>query len=162
MTGWKKMCCAVDFGDPSRAAMEEAAYLASRLDGDLTLVHVHVPPPPAAGDVLVSSRGVTLAQAAEDEEQLERWRVEAERSAGRPVRSQILSGDPAGEVLRYAREEHCDVVVVGTHGRTGLSRAVLGSVAERIARLAPCAVAVIHDHGVRERHEVAEETSLYH
>lgn len=162
MIGWKKICCAVDFADPSRVAMEEAAELAKRLDAELTLVHVRVPPPSAASDVLVSSRGLTRVQAEKDEETLARWLADAERRAGRPVQSRVISGDPAAGILRHARDERCDVVVVGTHGRTGIARVVLGSVAERVARQAPCAVLVIHDHGLREKEEVAEEAAPYH
>lgn len=162
MTGWKNICCAVDFADPSRAAMEEAASLAGRLEAELTLVHVQVPPPSAAGDVLVSSRGRLQAEAEAGEELLARWRQDAERLAGRPVRSRTRSGDPAAEILRHAAEESCDVVIVGTHGRTGVSRLVLGSVAERVTRGAPCPVLVVHAHELREKEEIAEEAALYH
>lgn len=162
MIGWTKICCAVDLSEPSRVAMEEAAWLANRLGAELTLVHVHIPPPAAASDVLVSSRGGALARAHENEETLARWLADAERGAGRPARSRILSGDPAAEILRYAGEERCDLVVVGTHGRTGLTRVVLGSVAERVARQAPCPVLVVHGRDLREKEEIAEEASLYH
>jgi nucleotide-binding universal stress UspA family protein len=143
MTDWKKICCAVDFAEPSRIAMEHAAELAKRFEAELVLVHVVVPPPPAASDILVSSRGVATAAAEEHERTLEEWRLDAERRAARPVRARVLSGDPAAEVLRQAREERCDLVVVGTHGRTGLKRLVLGSVAARIARESACPVLVV-------------------
>jgi nucleotide-binding universal stress UspA family protein len=161
VTQWKKICCAVDFGDASRVAKEQAADLASRFEGELTLVHVVVLPPPAASDVLVSSRTLASVQAREDEEQLARWRTEAEARAGRPAGSRVLSGDPATEIVRHAREEHCDLIVMGTHGRTGLPRLVLGSVAERVARRSPCPVLVVHNHGVLENEEIAEEAAQY-
>ncbi len=161
MIDWKKIFCAVDFADPSRAAMEQAADLAKRFEAELTLVHVLIPPPPAASDVLVSSRGLAGAKAEEDEERLARWRADAERRAGRPARSRVLSGDPAGEIVRHAREERCDLLVVGTHGRTGIPRLALGSVAERVARRSPCPVLVVHDHGALEKEAVADEIAQY-
>ncbi len=161
MIDWKKICCAVDFAEPSRVAMEQAADLTKRFGAELTLVHVAVLPPPAANDVLVSPRTLVSMQTREYEETLARWRADAEGRAGRPVRSRVLSGDPTEEIVRHAREEGCDLVVVGTHGRTGIPRVVLGSVAERVARRLPCPVLVVHDHGVLEREEVAGESALY-
>jgi universal stress protein A len=154
MIQWKEICCAVDFGDPSRAAMEEAVDLAARFEADVTLVHVVLPPTQAASDVLVSSRGIAEARAEEEVEALAQWHAAAERRAGRPVRWRVLTGDPAAEIVRYAREQHCDLLVVGTHGRTGVRRLVLGSVAERVVRESPCAVLVVHGPGAGEK-EVA-------
>lgn len=161
MTDWKRICCAIDFGEPSRVAMEQAADLARRFEAELVLVHVVVPPPPAASDVLVSSRGVATVAAEEHERTLEEWRAEAERRAGRPARSRVLSGAPAAEILRHAREEGCDLLVIGTHGRTGISRLVLGSVAARVARESPCPVLVVRDHSSLEKERNAEEASQY-
>ena len=161
MSGWKRICCAIDFAEPSRAAMEEGADLARRFEADLVLVHVRVPPPPAASDVLVSSRGAMQVEAEEQVKTLEEWRAEAGRRAGRPAQARVLSGDPAAEVLRHAREERCDLLVVGTHGRTGLSRMVLGSVAERIVRQAECPVLVVHDRRSLEKDREREEAEQY-
>jgi nucleotide-binding universal stress UspA family protein len=161
MIEWKRICCAVDFEAPSRVAMERAAELAGRFEGELTLVHVLVRPPPAASDVLVSSRGAVAEENEEREERLPTWRADAERRAGRPVHARLLSGDPAVEIVRHAREERFDLVVVGTHGRTGIPHLVLGSVAERVARQCPCPVLVVHDHGVIEQEELAEEAAPY-
>jgi nucleotide-binding universal stress UspA family protein len=161
MIEWKKICCAVDFADPSRVAMEQAADLAKRFEAELTLIHVRVPPLAAGSDVLVSSRTLASVQAREDEEMLARWRAYAERRSGRPTGSLVLWGDPAAEIMRHAREAPCDLLVVGTHGRTGLPRLVLGSVAERVARQSACPVLVVHDHGVVEKGELADEIAQY-
>lgn len=161
MSGWKRICCAIDFAEPSRAAMEEGADLARQFEADLVLVHVLVPPPPAASDVLVSSRGVMQLEAEAHEKTLEEWRAEAGRRAGRPVQARVLSGDPAGAVLRQARDEDCDLLIVGTHGRTGLARMALGSVAERIVRQAECPVLVVHDRRSLEKARNREEAEQY-
>ena len=161
MTEWKKICCAVDFGEPSRMALFRAADSARRFEGELTLVHVAVPPVAAASDVLVSSRVVVAGEAGEHQELLAQWKIDAEARLARPVRTLVLTGDPARQLVRHAREEQCDLVVVGTHGRTGLSRAVLGSVAERIARSCPCPVLVVHDDAALEKDAAAEEAAQY-
>ena len=161
MKAWKKICCAVDLEVQSRVAMAQAADLATTLDAELTLVHVIAPPLEAASDVLVSSRGLASVDAQEAEATLARWRADAEGLAGRPVSARVLQGEPAAEIVRHAREERCDLLVLGTHGRTGMSRLVLGSVAERVARRSPCPVLVVHDHEAIEGRDVAEEAGQY-
>jgi nucleotide-binding universal stress UspA family protein len=161
MLEWREICCAVDFADPSRVAMRQAADVARRFEAELTVVHVLVPPPAGASDVLVSSRGLAAVEAERAQEMLAAWRADAERRAGRTVRSRVLWGDPAAEIVRHARDERCDLLVVGTHGRTGVARLFLGSVAERVVRQSSCPVLVVHDHGVLEREEVAREIAQY-
>jgi nucleotide-binding universal stress UspA family protein len=66
----------------------------------------------------------------------------------------LLYGDPASEIVRLAGEEQVDLIVMGTHGRTGLMRLLMGSVAEAVVRRAPCPVLTI-----REPHEVPADTA---
>ncbi len=160
MLGWKKICCATDFSEPSRIAMLDAAELARRLEADLELVHVHTPPPMGT-DVLAANVAMPELALAELEETLARWRDEAERLLGRAVRSTVLSGDAAGEIVRLARERGLDVVVVGTHGRRGLKRFVIGSVAERVVREAPCVVIVARRREETVANEIAAEAVGY-
>jgi nucleotide-binding universal stress UspA family protein len=142
MLEWRKLCCATDYSEPSRLAMLKAAELARRLDADLELVHVH-PAPSVATDMLVTPEDLGGAAAVEAESALARWQDEAERLVGRPVRVTLCVGDPAGELVRLAHERAFDAIVLGTHGRRGLKRFVLGSVAERVVREAPCMVLVV-------------------
>ena len=65
------------------------------------------------------------------------------RAAGVSCRTKFVDGNPATEIVGYAHENDADVLVVGTHGRTGLARAMLGSVAEKIIRHARCAVLTV-------------------
>src|SRR5213079_2794564 len=60
-----------------------------------------------------------------------------------PVYHVLLDGDPAAEIARYAADAGIDVIVIGTHGRTGVDRLVMGSVAEKVMREAPCSVLVV-------------------
>lgn len=68
------------------------------------------------------------------------------------VQYQVAEGDPAAAIVRAAKETNCDLIVMGTHGRTGLSRFLMGSVAEQVVRLAPCLVMTV-------RNQVPTETS---
>ncbi len=139
---WKKIVCAVDFSEGARAALEEAADLARRTGAQLTLVHVYEPAPPLAGDLAAWPADVLEETAYELGRVLETWKVDAERLAEMPVRALLLTGPPASEIVRCARDGGFDLIVMGTHGRGGLARVVLGSVAERVVRQAHCPVLV--------------------
>jgi universal stress protein A len=142
MAEWKRFCCAVDFSEPSRLAAREAAELVRRYEGELELLHVHPPAPPTVSvEAIPAMHDVQLA-IGELLEQLAPWVEETGRIARRPVRSSVVSGNPADEIVRFARERGTDVLAVGTQ-RKGLARLLLGSVAERVVREAPCAVLVI-------------------
>jgi nucleotide-binding universal stress UspA family protein len=60
-----------------------------------------------------------------------------------PVDHRLAEGDPAAEILRAAADTRCDLIVLGTHGRTGLTRLLMGSVAEQVVRKAPCPVLTV-------------------
>lgn len=64
-----------------------------------------------------------------------------------PIRAVITKGDPAVEIVRVAHEERCDIVVLATHGRTGLNHVMVGSIAERVVRTAACPVLTIRPAG---------------
>jgi nucleotide-binding universal stress UspA family protein len=64
-----------------------------------------------------------------------------------PITGDLIQGDPVGEIIRVAREEDCDMIVMGTHGRAALEHALLGSVAEKVVRKAPCPVLTVRKPG---------------
>jgi universal stress protein A len=161
MAEWKKILCAIDFSDLSRAALAEAAALARRLDAELALVHVYEPPPPVALDVVVPTEGLFETAAADIESRLASWTTDAQTLAGRPVRGVVRVGTPATEIVHCAAEDRADLVVVGTHGRSGLKHLVLGSVAERVLREAACPVLVVHDGARTEAAAIAAEVAQY-
>jgi universal stress protein A len=143
MAEWKRFCCAIDFSEPSRLAMQDAAELTRRFDGQLELLHVHPPSAPAVAiEPVPAPPDVVQAAVHELRDTMAPWEEEAARIARRPVRSTLSPGSPADEIVRFARERAMDVVVLGTHGRQGLERLLLGSVAERVVREAPCPVIV--------------------
>jgi universal stress protein A len=143
MAEWKRICCAIDFSDSSRMALREAADHARRFEGELTLIHVYEAPEPGAADVLSSPPELFERASRETRDALERWRAEAEGSAGRPVHATVQVGDVSVELARFVTEGNFDLVVMGTHGRKGFQRMMLGSVAERVVRRAACSVLVV-------------------
>jgi nucleotide-binding universal stress UspA family protein len=142
---WKRICCPVDFSDASRAAMEVACDLARRFGAELVLLHAYPIPGYTFPDGSVVASPTMMQELAEQaQKHLEEWRQEAERLVGAPrVTAEKAVGEPAAEILRAARESGADLVVVGTHGRTGLEHALMGSIAERVVRRAHCPVLTV-------------------
>ena len=68
-------------------------------------------------------------------------------SAGRTVIQAVVEGSPKVEIIRYARKQNIDLIVLSTHGRTGLAHVIMGSVAETVVRTAPCPVLTVRPEG---------------
>lgn len=149
---WRKILCAVDFSESSRAALREAAFLARRFGAELTLLHVEETLPGGEAALLSCPPDVCKRTAFEVGHSLETWRLEAEDLVGRPVAVALTSGSPAREILRTAADGGFDLVVTGTRGRTGVARLVLGSAAEEVVRRAPCPVLVAREPGAPSAH----------
>jgi nucleotide-binding universal stress UspA family protein len=141
MSEWKKICCAVDFSDEARFAMEEAAALASRSEGDLAVIHVAAGQPSYEARLPYRSE-LSPVHTGDPARELEQWRNAAERIAKTRVSASLLTGAAVDEILRFAREGRYDVLVIGTPGVLGCERIVFGSVAEAVIRRAPCSVVV--------------------
>ena len=136
---------ASDFSPASRRAFQTALTLASAERAALTVVHVVVPLVP-----LVPEQYIEAATWERINAQARRWgsqqlaRLAAQAAKkGVKVTALLLEGDPAEEVARAARAKRADLVVVGTHGRGGLKKWLLGSVAEKIVGTAPCPVVTV-------------------
>ncbi len=141
---WSRICCPVDFSEPSWGALVEAAGLAARAGAVLSVLHVYDGAALiATGDVMASVPEVEEKAVRETEQRLERFKAEAERIAPGKVTAESLSGEAAGEIVRFAGRNDIDLIVMATHGRTGIKRLVLGSVTERVVRQAPCSVLVV-------------------
>jgi nucleotide-binding universal stress UspA family protein len=144
MAEWKKICCAIDFSGPSRFALEKAADLTKRLQSDLTLLHVNEAAAVVGSDETGVSAPTLLEEAAREiRPKMEAWHRQAEQLVGRPVRTNVVAGSAADEILRFLREGSFDLLVMGTHGRTGLAHFVVGSVAEQVQRHAEIPVLVV-------------------
>ena len=142
---WKRICCPIDFSDASRAAMEVAADLARRNGGELTLLHAYPIPGYTFPDgSVVASPKMMQDLADQATRHVEEWRAEAERLGAPRVAALTAVGEPAAEIVALAAEQKMDLLVLGTHGRTGLEHALMGSVAERVVRRARCPVLTVH------------------
>ena len=140
---FKKILCPVDFSDWSREAMRVAIELAEPSGAPVTLVHVWQLPVYAFGDVpLPGSLSREVADQAA--RRLAAWKQEAEGLGPVKVSSRLLEGVPWDRIVDTLRAESSyDLAVMGTHGRTGIKRVLLGSVAEQVVRHAPCPVLVV-------------------
>jgi len=131
----KKILYPTDFSSYSNQAYFHAVALAENHRASLTVLYVYP--------------GVVEAAEAERDEVQDRryWRSQLEQirpaNPNIPVSHVFLEGDPATEIARYAADAAMDLIVMGTHGRTGLERMLLGSVAEQTLREAPCSVLVV-------------------
>ena len=137
-----KILCAVDFSAPSRAAMETAVRLARETSGaELTLVHVYYLPVLATPELMLPVNIGEIKAAAE--KALAGWRADALALGASRVEAITIQGAPWDMIVDAAKRGGHDLVVVGTQGRTGLKHVLIGSVAEKVVRHAPCAVLVV-------------------
>jgi nucleotide-binding universal stress UspA family protein len=133
-----RILCPVDFSDPSRRALRHALAIARWYESELTVLHVD--------DVLLHAASLGATGDPELPDRQHRELVELVDDAGgsgQPVKVHVAVGDPVSDVLGYATRDGSDLIVVGTNGRTGLARAVLGSVTERLVRRSPIPVLTI-------------------
>lgn len=134
-----------DFSESATQAEKVAVRLARDSSGELVLIQVLVETP-LYGEGLLNMRGaqkVYDAQRKWAEETLEARAGQIRREHGIKVRWALPAGAPFEEIVKAAQDERADMIVMGTHGRSGLNRLLLGSVAERVIRLAPCPVVTV-------------------
>jgi len=137
---FKKILVAVDASPIAAHAVDVGIELARSLKAEIALVRVTAPPD-AYADVGIST-GELMAQA-KSEDQRVLLGVRERLSLPASVQEFLVAGDPATEIVKAAQEWLADLIVVGSHGRSGMSRIVLGSVAEGVVRHAPCPVLVV-------------------
>jgi nucleotide-binding universal stress UspA family protein len=142
----RRILCPIDFSDHAARALRRARTLADWYGAELCLLHVYhvLPVSPLAPEM--EPAGLLTD---EYRTQLTREVVGFSESQGpfrRPPLTRVVEGTPAACILDAAREWPADLIVLGTHGRSGLPRLVLGSVAERVLRQAPCPVLTVPAH----------------
>jgi nucleotide-binding universal stress UspA family protein len=134
-----------DFSLASARAFATAMAMAKRDHAELILAHVITFPAAAFGDGYMSPKtydDLTRAIRADARKQLGKL-ISKAKAAGVRTRGLLLEGMPADAINRAARSGRADVVVIGTHGRTGLARMFMGSVSERVVGGAPCPVLTV-------------------
>lgn len=168
---WNHVLVPVDFSECAARAVELGFALAQRDRAILTLVHVSPLPPNLPADALVTPPG-TAERMRVDEYTTRGARLRLDaiaaplREGGLDLRTLAVaspSGEIAEELLRVAAEVGADAIVAGTHGRTGLSHLLLGSVAEKVIRGASVPVITIRSHSAeaqatREERVAEDET----
>jgi nucleotide-binding universal stress UspA family protein len=145
----RRILCPVDFSEGADAALEQALFLSQGLGAEVEVVHAWETPIVIRPDLVVWIEGtagpalaeIVKARSATAMKQLLAKLLPDQRAQ---VTMQVLHGPPADTIVAYAREHGHDLIVIGSHGRTGVSRWLLGSVAERVVRRATCPVLVVH------------------
>jgi nucleotide-binding universal stress UspA family protein len=134
-----------DFSKASSAAFARAVAEAKQRRGELVLVHVLAPVIPVAGEGYVSPsvyEQMSASARAWAQKQMDRLVAKAKTARVR-VRGLLLEGVAHEQIVRAAKRYRADLIVIGTHGRTGMARFFLGSVAARVAATAPCPVLTV-------------------
>jgi nucleotide-binding universal stress UspA family protein len=134
-----------DFGEPAEHALELAIALAKKFDSKLTLLHTYMVPslPYTSGLILPLEEIAAAAQEALDTA-LARARERYPRCEGL-----VHAGAPHERIIAVAKEAGVDLIAMGTHGRRGVARFMLGSVAERVVRLSPVPVLTVTAPGAQ-------------
>jgi nucleotide-binding universal stress UspA family protein len=141
----RRILCPIDFSESSRHALDHAMAVARRYGSTVTMLNVC--PPLSAMPLLPGAPPVpvTIAAPADRDALLASMKrfADAENGTAVPMQFEIADGDAAREILDRARAIPSDLIVMGTHGRSGFDRLVLGSVTEKVVRRAPCPVLTV-------------------
>jgi nucleotide-binding universal stress UspA family protein len=158
----RKILVPVDFSDAGRSAIGEGVALANQFGATLHLLHVVEDNSPSVSQISLAypvfqsyvHELVKTGQKQLDELPLPEGQVSPS------IQRKVVIGDPINKINNYAEEQGVDLIVMGTHGRTGPSHWLLGSVAERVARSAPCPVLVTPPHETATKSSPAPEAAL--
>jgi nucleotide-binding universal stress UspA family protein len=137
----------IDFSEPCWTAAQYACELAKRFSAGLDLLHVTESPimaMPSPGAPLPAE--VVTDSTDDAQRELGQWHATAFDELPN-VSRQVVQGTPFVEIVRFAREHNNDLIVMGTHGRTGLPHLLIGSTAERVVRKSQCPVLTVHPEG---------------
>jgi universal stress protein A len=156
----RKILVATDFSGSAREALFFAVELAQRFQASLAVLHVYqapslpIPTYPTPPPSMVAELAKLLD---EIDRALAALRSEIRERGGPEVATLTAEGTPVREILQELRDGEYDLLVVGTHGRTGFRHALLGSVAEKVVRSAPCPVLTVrYSAEPREGHLAAQ------
>jgi nucleotide-binding universal stress UspA family protein len=139
MTRFATILHPTDFSECSGRAFEMACELARDYHAKLLVQHVRQPAVAIHGEAIV----FPVERPGEAEAAHNRLHAVQPNEPGIAVEHHLMTGDPVSEIVDLASKKKCDLIVMGTHGRSGLSRLILGSVAELVLRKAPCPVLMV-------------------
>jgi nucleotide-binding universal stress UspA family protein len=135
--------CAIDFSESSDRALAHALELGKRLGAKVVAVHAWQLPVYAVPDGVAVFGPEVVAEITDGLQKQLAKTLESHRVEGVTLEGKLVAGSPVESVLDAAKEAGADYVVIGTHGRTGFARLVIGSVAERLVRLSSIPVIVV-------------------
>lgn len=146
----------VDFSECSRASLAHALVFAERFQAPVEVLHVWEVPHNVRPDLMVwieGGDGKPVSEIASEDaaQQMDAFLGELAPDARARIQVRLVGGDPVDTILEIANSEPFDLIVMGTHGRRGLSHLLLGSVAEKIVRQAPCPVLTVRTHEERPK-----------
>lgn len=145
---FQRILCPIDFSPGSDCAMASAIRIANEHGAELVLFHAWYLPPNALASELGASPSVAQQLADDAEEGLAAALTEAKRLGAVRVSTRLGDGLPWLQIVEAAQAEpRVDLIVIGSHGRTGLARVLLGSVAEMVVRHASCPVLTVRGEG---------------
>ncbi len=154
MPDYRTILVPYDFSEHSKKALETALDLGRRFDADVHLLHVVTPPIvayPTMGTTAAPPSNLLMEVREAAERSLNDVAAAIENPPGK-VKAHISAGGATAETIRETAEQlGVDLIVMGTHGRTGMARVFLGSVAERTLRLAPCPILMVSAEEEDER-----------
>lgn len=140
----RRILAPTDLSELSKQGLKDALELAEVFGAKLLLLHVVEPPPYPVEGIVPSHLGATLLDDLERQASNELAEILPEaRGSKVEVAHRVVSGIPYRKIVEVAEEENADLIVMTTHGRTGFSHLVMGSVAEKTVRTAPCPVLTI-------------------
>ena len=145
MTDFKRILCPIDFSDASRHALDHAIAIAGWYESSITALHVIAPGLVFEPPLLFAERGNLKALAVDEDQmraRLDDWLLPA-TAARLPSEARVCEGQPAESILAVAQSLPADLIVIGSHGKSGFERFVLGSVTERTLRNAVCPVLTV-------------------
>jgi nucleotide-binding universal stress UspA family protein len=147
MKAIQRIVVATDFSPIADHALDRAVSLAAQLGASVTLVHAYELPMLSLPDGVVVATAEMMAKIVDAAQKHLTETTERLERRGVAIKSILRSGVPWEEINDVAAVENADLIVVGTHGRRGLSRALMGSVAERLIRTATLPVLVVPAEG---------------
>ncbi|MGH7249030.1 MAG: universal stress protein [Pseudomonadota bacterium] len=142
----RKMLAPIDFSEYSMGALNAAWELAQDFKAELHIMHVVAPAPhfylPFA-DSPERNRQLAVQSAMVDQTDEELQRLKKEQFAdNKSIVTAVVKGHAVQQIVAYAKEQSIDLIMLATHGHTGAEHLVIGSVAEKLCRLAPCSVLI--------------------
>jgi nucleotide-binding universal stress UspA family protein len=141
----QRILCPIDFSDYARHALDHAVALARTYESRITVLHVFpVIPLTAYAPGVPGFDPIVLTPELREQVLVDmKGFIETESAPGVPIQPVIREGDPVGEILRQTTDMNADLLVMGTHGRSGFERLLLGSVTEKVLRKASCPVLTV-------------------